>query len=521
MDELSFLKSLSCECLHKVEVINPHTGELQLVPCGHCPACYYRKSISNELKVKSARVISKYCYFVTLTYNVFCCPSYRINATRIGNNMLRCDVVDSNLRVDFLRRKHPLTRRGFSKVPLEPFSFVCSEEYYKRFTSQANLAIRKHSFDHRFDNTYGYLNHRDLSLFMKRLRQIISPKLNPHESLHSYIVGEYGIDHFRPHFHLLLFFNSDEVASRLGSALNKCWPFGRVDYSFERGKSAQYVAGYLNSVTYLPLHIRTHRRISPFSRFSNGFAQALFDKTKKKAKEGDFSDFFNGVSCAVDDKTFIFRPTESVRNSCFFKPASYRGATVGTLLSLLYDVCKSARAFSSKGVKTCHSSARNFAKSLSDSKFLDYLFSSKYYSHLFYYIGLHRFNSFFLRFDDFQKKIISRIYTLYRQTDLFLRNLGFSVFSFDFSEKDLYLPLSNSISFYHEYFYKNYQSYCENRDRYPSDYRSYFFRVSSETQQRFLDTPFGRHLKEYQHQLVLQRIKHREINEKNKFFVSS
>lgn len=121
-----FVKSFSCECLHKVQVVNPGTGELQLVPCGTCPACIYRKSVRSELKVKSNVSSFKYCYFVSLTYNVYNCPSCTITTRPFGCNDLICTVSYDHHRETFLSSGHALAFRGYSKRGFDPFTFVCS-----------------------------------------------------------------------------------------------------------------------------------------------------------------------------------------------------------------------------------------------------------------------------------------------------------------------------------------------------------------------------------------------------------
>ena len=39
------------------------------VPCGHCVACHNNKRSSLSLKLRLEEYSSKYCYFLTLTYD--------------------------------------------------------------------------------------------------------------------------------------------------------------------------------------------------------------------------------------------------------------------------------------------------------------------------------------------------------------------------------------------------------------------------------------------------------------------
>jgi hypothetical protein len=103
------------------------------------------------------------------------------------------------------------------------------------------------------------------------LRKHLSLKLGSYESLHFYAVGEYGPVHFRPHYHLLLFTNSDKVAEVLRYCHSKSWKLGRSDFQRSAGGSASYVASYVNSLSAAPLLYRSCRSFKPRSRASLGF----------------------------------------------------------------------------------------------------------------------------------------------------------------------------------------------------------------------------------------------------------
>lgn len=512
---------MGCECLHKIEVQNPLTGQLHLVPCGTCPACIYRSSVRKELKCKANRPSFKYCYFISLTYNVYNCPSCTIDKQSLPGGECICTLRYSHHRDEFLASGHPLARKGYSRREMEPYVFRCTEEYYERYTSQANLAIRKHFFDHRFDGYYGVLNHYDLSLFMKRFRKYLYSKTNFYEPLETYIVGEYGIEHFRPHFHLLLYFNNDSYAENLGEALNKCWPFGSADYSFARENAIQYTAGYVNSVVFLPRHLKEFRPIAPFSRFSNGFGSKLFESLASASTEVRKFKCLNGELRTVDGELFHFFPSVQVRDSCFFRAASYPRASVSALSELLHSVVKSVSAIPTKTrAKTLFGLTRQLVDFFSDSRFCRKVFSYKAWLPILKIIGVDQSNISSFVFPDFKKRIHQRLYRLYSQCQRFLGYSKKSLFDLVIDIESLYLRLVESIVFYNEYDFKNYQNYCQSRNDYPCDIRRYFYRVSSYRLKQFRRTSLGESILSYQYQLLHNRVKHREINEKNKFFVS-
>lgn len=523
-----FLKSLKFECLHKVQVINPNTGDNILVPCGTCYACLLKKSYSNEIRAKVQKHSSRFAYFVSLSYDVYNCPSYTITTSPLDSGLVLCNVRDSCMRTRFLRDKHLKARKGYDLTPLEPFTFTCTKEYLERYTSQANLAIRRRSYDKRFENTYGYLNRRDLQLFMKRFRKYLYQYSDYYEPIHSYLVGEYGIEHFRPHFHLLLFFDSEKLAENVGRALRDAWPFGRVDFSQDRGDAISYVSAYLNSFTFLPVHLKQSSQFKPFGRFSNHFGWSAFKDSIEKGKQGDFSHFFNGKNYCDHGRYLSVRPWTSIESSCFFEPAKSRYSDVPSLFRL----CTNAiRFFQRPFFKRIKQTVGSYCSAILKSPgFLDYIVrrvSSAYHridyelEYILNYIGYSPGFYHSLLSPGGLKIFQSRIYRFFRSVHNFLITWDFSIFSLDYNENTLYFALSNSLNYYHEKSYLCFKDFVKNRNSYPYGLDYYFWRITETLQGELRETPLGKRLVQYQRFEVENRIKHRELNEKNRFFVSS
>ena len=119
------------------------------------------------------------------------------------------------------------------------------------------------------NNLIPFLNYVDVQNYIKRLRKHLARYTN--EKISFYAVGEYGPVHFRPHFHLLLFFNSKEIANVLRECHNKSWKFDRSDIQCSNGGCASYVASYVNSLASAPSLYRACRAFKPRSRASLGF----------------------------------------------------------------------------------------------------------------------------------------------------------------------------------------------------------------------------------------------------------
>lgn len=94
------------------------------------------------------------------------------------------------------------------------------------------------------------LNHRDVQLFLKRLRFTLGKKVR------YYMCGEYGENFGRPHYHIVLFghdfedkkyFFKSPSGSRVyrSETLEKLWPLGHSSLGDVNFESAAYVARYV------------------------------------------------------------------------------------------------------------------------------------------------------------------------------------------------------------------------------------------------------------------------------------
>ena len=71
-----------------------------------------------------------------------------------------------------------------------------------------------------FKGLLKYVNYRDYQLFAKRFRKYLFTKIGSYEKTSSYVVSEYSPRTFRPHFHILFFFDSDEVAKNIRTSVS-------------------------------------------------------------------------------------------------------------------------------------------------------------------------------------------------------------------------------------------------------------------------------------------------------------
>ena len=285
-------------CQHRSFITNRYNGARIAVDCGRCDYCIHKKAQKASMRVKTAGSAFKYSYFVTLTYDNEHIP------------LFNCEVLD-NAYDDVLGISGD-THFGYEKHSFVPVSeYRCSDSSelrhifftqvqgtvpFNRASSQYEEiadnwflsldAIRSFIAKTQTDSPYGkngiisdrygdnlipFLNYADVQNYIKRLRKHLFQKLGSYETLHFYAVGEYGPVHFRPHYHILLFTNSEKVSKVLRYCHDKSWKFGRSDFQIARGGASSYVSSYVNSLSSAPLLYRSCRAFRPRSRASLGF----------------------------------------------------------------------------------------------------------------------------------------------------------------------------------------------------------------------------------------------------------
>lgn len=285
-------------CQYRSFITNKYTGARIAVDCGQCDYCIHKKAKKASMRVKTAGSTFKYSYFVTLTYDNEHVPLFKCEVL----DDVYDDVLNESGDIHFGYEKH-------SFIPVSEYSCADSSQLRHIFFTQVqgtvpfNRASSKYeevkdnwflsmdaisSFiaktktdtpygeDGRLSDRYGdnlipFLNYVDVQNYIKRLRKHLFQNLGSYETLHFYAVGEYGPVRFRPHYHLLLFTNSDKVAQVLRHCHDKSWKLGRSDFQRSAGGACSYVASYVNSLCSAPLLYKSCRAFRPKSRASVGF----------------------------------------------------------------------------------------------------------------------------------------------------------------------------------------------------------------------------------------------------------
>lgn len=331
-------------CEHPRIIKNKYTGEPVYVECGVCPHCLISRSDAKRNLCDYEKWNLKYCYFVTLTYNSQYVPKMELVPIEdyefdypIGKNwpavrsqlltrmkldprvkkqdngqdinMFTCKVnfpyIDEHLKsiynscaaaAEFRKNYKPkyasLARpyilrtiprmsklHNFKDVQREELVWM-SPEIAEKLKAKSKCEGNNNAFP-QFKGLLKYVNYRDYQLFAKRLRKYLFTKIGSYEKISSYVVSEYSPRSFRPHFHILFFFDLDEIAENIRQAVYQSWRLGRVDTQLARDSAGSYVSGYLNSLVSLPSIFTDVSFTKNKSRFSKLFGFESFRQTVK------------------------------------------------------------------------------------------------------------------------------------------------------------------------------------------------------------------------------------------------
>nr|DAV44050.1 MAG TPA: Replication associated protein [Microviridae sp.] len=307
---------LVTRCQHPRTVVNKYTHESIVVSCGRCPSCVLRRSAvqTNLLTTYSAQF--RYVYFVTLTYAPRFLPTLEVSVIEACTddiadvpcvpNIDDLDVGDPNTylfgfrsvpRSTSVKLKNSTVERVF-RDPEIRFSYPMKPQELLSILGKIN---------HNIPNRIPYVCNRDLDLFLKRLRSYY-----PDEKLRYYAVSEYGPTSFRPHWHLLLFSNSERFSQTVCENVSKAWSYGRCDASLSRGFAAPYVASYVNSFVALPdFYTQMPKVVRPKSFHSIGFTESnLFPRKVRVAEIDEVTDkCLNGVFVERNGYFRTIKPT--------------------------------------------------------------------------------------------------------------------------------------------------------------------------------------------------------------------
>lgn len=287
-------------------------GRVFYVPCGKCNGCLLQKSNSLSQRLGDDIESSKYNIFFTLTYDNHYVPKL---FSKVDGDMIHWFTWKDNFRFN-----------GKIDVLRDSLDFYSP---YRLFAPLKNYP----------DNScIGYLDKRDIQLYLKLLRKDIYENFDIRSNAISYfIVGEYGPGKdanqgkFRPHFHGIISTDYQKVADHLlNFALFKNWQmcdkglFEQYTKFCDSG-TRSYVTEYVTCNTYLPPLLSQTKEIKPFrlsSRKSGTVGTKRFDRSQVSQDiERGIDEYTKKVTRI--ERNYIFQYPSYLTNSLFPKCARF------------------------------------------------------------------------------------------------------------------------------------------------------------------------------------------------------
>ena len=279
-------------CLHPHTVRNPYTGEIFSARCGKCDACRNQLAAVWVQKLDQEMQCHRYTLFVTLQYNDLDIPQY----------------------VRLRKEDTPFISGQYD------WSYIDSETgQLLSFSDSSITRHRKSDREYIFDTkVLNVLSKRDAQLFIKLLRYHARKLTNSYRNIRYFLTGEYGGKTFRPHLHVLLFFDSEDILKNIESLLLSSWKHGNIyDPHLVNGSASEYVASYVNSFAKLP-SIYEHRAIRQFSLFSKSPAIGTLQILQQDIKEMFFGKLDKIRLYSPNKNRFLDVPTwRSLQDRCF------------------------------------------------------------------------------------------------------------------------------------------------------------------------------------------------------------
>ena len=364
-------------CQHRSFITNRYTGARIAVDCGQCDYCIHKRAQKASMRVKTAGSAFKYSYFVTLTYDNEHVPLMNCKVLHseyedvvgisgdihfgdeyhnyIPVSEYRCDD-NSALRHIFFEQVQgtvPFDREIKEYSPIKDNWFLSMDAIRSFIHKTQSVDKTDYPVSEQYgrDNLIPFLNYADVQNYIKRLRKYLFKQLGSYETLHFYAVGEYGPVHFRPHFHLLLFTNSDEVSKVLRQCHDKSWKFGRSDFQRAAGGASSYVASYVNSLSSAPLLYRSCRAFRPRARASIGFFEKGCDFVEG---EEAYAQIEQKIDSVINGRVYNFSGL-SIRST---PPVSY----IRTLLPRFSSARNDDSVAIARILRAVHSTPKRIAK---------------------------------------------------------------------------------------------------------------------------------------------------------------
>lgn len=272
-------------------LVNTRKGS-RYVACHKCIQCQLtRKSIDTLSIDLESQYNSKYQDFLTLTYDDNNLPYLDFSYLTAGSS----DDGDFLSPLSVLN-SYSFDYNGKNQMPCVPIRFGCrkkrmfnpktgkyslvTDKYYQRsfyssyystfsvkdvilYNERIEKYFEKYPSRSRGIRKVGIvpiLWKEDLQRFLDRLRAYFRRLFGEKAKFRYFAVGEYGTNSLRPHWHVLLFHNSDSIhgvikkckSDNYNKDLSAIWLYGSLYSETTDGRISDYLSGYVNCHSALP-----------------------------------------------------------------------------------------------------------------------------------------------------------------------------------------------------------------------------------------------------------------------------
>lgn len=253
-------------CPHRKKFFNKRSGHFQYTDCGYCDVCQSKRNARNYGILEQANADYRYKLFITLTYDDEHLPIAELRYDK-----------DNDVYKPFI-----LTDRCKNFELYGSISNDCeSLEKLDRFFQYNSCPDAKEYL------RFGFLFYKDVQDFFKRIRTNFFREYHKKMPFKYFVLAEYGANHFRPHYHIVVFSNDRDVQdyffrrykrSKLHTRkyILEDWKFGYTDCQLPENQSqiSSYVGGYVASISRVN-EILSFKTIKPTTKKSNGLANIV------------------------------------------------------------------------------------------------------------------------------------------------------------------------------------------------------------------------------------------------------
>lgn len=252
-------------CPYRKKYFNKRTSLYQYTDCGYCDVCTSKKNARNFGILEQANSDYRYKLFITLTYSDEYLPIAQLVFDK-DNNIYKPVVISKRCK-DF-----------------ELYGSISNDE---EFIKKLDSFFKYNSTPDAQKMCFGFLYYKDVQNFFKRVRVNFLRKFGKKMDIKYFVLSEYGANHFRPHYHLVIFTNDREVLDYFFSRYKRearsrskymltDWPFGFADCQLPKndGQVASYVGGYVASIHRVN-EVLSFASIRPNTKKSSGLCNVV------------------------------------------------------------------------------------------------------------------------------------------------------------------------------------------------------------------------------------------------------